>query len=285
LETITGSITQTGPLQGGALFAFAGSDGVGDVILNNPNNAIGTLAGEANGSFQFANGSGAGLTIGAVNYFISSATDTPAAATGSGVASGVFGAPSAAIQVSTAGNLVVDSPVQDSIPDGLIVLAATESFINNVGPGAVVDPWQIYSASPTGDVFGGLNSGNTAVWNTTFGEPVMAAGNRYIFAFQPTITVTSGDLTKPYGQDVTSPVAADFTISGLQPGVAGAFLPDAAAAVASGTPSVTSLGSPARALSPAAPIPSRWRRGASPCRTTTPLSSIPRADSPSILCR
>jgi hypothetical protein len=42
-------------------------------------------------------------------------------------------------------------------------------------------------------------------------------------------------------------VAADFTISGLQPGVVGAFLPDAAAAVTSGTPSVASLGSPARA--------------------------------------
>ncbi len=64
--------------------------------------------------------------------------------------------------------------------------------------------WQIYSASPTGDVFNGLDSGNTAVWNTTFGEPVTATGNRYIFAFQPTITVTSGDLAKSYGQDVTS---------------------------------------------------------------------------------
>jgi filamentous hemagglutinin family protein len=255
LETITGSITQAGPLRGRALFAFAGSDGTGDVILNNPNNAIGTLAGEANGSFQFANGSGDGLTIGAVNYFISSATDTPAAATGSGVTSGVFGAPGAAIQVSTAGNLVVDSPVQDSIPDGLIVLAATGNFINNVGPGAVVDPWQIFSASPTGDFFNGLDSGNAAVWNTTFSQPVTATGNRYIFAFQPTITVTPGDLTKSYGQDVTSLVAADFTITGLQPGVAGAFLPDTAAAVFSGTPSVTSLGSPARAPVAASPYP------------------------------
>ena len=116
LQTITGSITQTGPVRGLALFAHAGTDGTGDVILNNPNNAIGTLAGAAPGSFQFANTAGAGLTVGTVNYFISSTTDTPAAATGSGVASGVFGAPGATIQVSTAGNLVVDSPVQDFIP-------------------------------------------------------------------------------------------------------------------------------------------------------------------------
>ena len=255
LQTITGSITQTGPVRGLALFAHAGTDGTGDVILNNPNNAIGTLAGAAPGSFQFANTAGAGLTVGTVNYFISSTTDTPAAATGSGVASGVFGAPGATIQVSTAGNLVVDSPVQDFIPDGLIVLAATGNFINNVGPGAVVDPWQIFSASPTGDFFNGLDSGNAAVWNTTFGQPVAAPGNRYIFALQPTITVISGDLAKSYGEDVTSLVAADFTISGLQPGVAGAFLGDSASSVYSGTLSVTSVGSPARASVAGSPYP------------------------------
>ena len=74
-----------------------------------------------------------------------------------------------------------------------------------------------------------------------------APGNRYIFAFQPTITVTSTNDAKTYGQDVTSRVATDYVISGLQPGVAGAFLPDTAASIYSGTPSVTSLGSPARA--------------------------------------
>ena len=239
LETITGSITQTGPVRGLALFAHAGSDGTGDVILNNPNNAIGTLAGAAPGSFQFANTAGAGLTVGTVNYFISSATDTPAAATGSGAAAGVFGAPGAEIQVSTAGNLVVNSPVQNFIPDGLIVLAATGNFINNVGPGAVLDPWLIYSASPTGDFFNGLDSGNTAVWNTTLGEPVTATGNRYIFAFQPTITVTSGDLAKTYGQDVTSLVATDYhdqrACSRALPAPSLAIRP---AAVYSGTPSV-----------------------------------------------
>ncbi len=247
LQTITGSITQTGPVRGLALYAHAGSDGTGDVILNNPNNAIGTLAGAAPGSFQFANTAGAGLTVGTVNYFISSATDTPSAATGSGVAAGVFGTPGAEIQVSTAGNLAVNSPVQNFIPGGLIVLAASGNFINNVGPGAVLDPWLIYSASPTGDVFNGLNSGNTAVWNTILGQPVTATGNRYIFAFQPTITVTSTNDAKTYGQDVASRVATDYVISGLQPGVAGAFLPDTAAAIYGGTPSVTSLGSPAKA--------------------------------------
>ncbi len=159
----------------------------------------------------------------------------------------MFGTPGAEIQVSTAGNLAVNSPVQNFIPGGLIVLAASGNFINNVGPGAVLDPWLIYSASPTGDVFNGLDSGNTAVWNTTLGEPVTATGNRYIFAFQPTITITSTNDAKTYGQDVTSRVATDYVISGLQAGVAGAFLGDSAAAIYGGTPSVTSLGSPAKA--------------------------------------
>ena len=83
------------------------------------------------------------------------------------------------------------------------------------------------------------------MWNTTFGEPVTAAGNRYVFAFQPTITVTSTSDAKTYGQDVASRVATDYVISGLQLGVPGAFLGDSSTAIYSGAPSVTSLGSPA----------------------------------------
>jgi filamentous hemagglutinin family protein len=137
-----------------------------------------------------------------------------------------------------------------------VTLGAGRGFINDSGEGngtivfaPSVDPrWVIYSSNPAVDVFGGLNSASTAVWNTPFGGAVPnATSDFYAFAFQPTITVTSGNLTKSYGQDVTSPVAADFTISGLQPGVPGAFFPDTLAAITSGTPSVTSLGSPARA--------------------------------------
>jgi filamentous hemagglutinin family protein len=270
LETITGSITQTGPVRGLALFADAGSDGTGNVVLNNPTNAVGTLAGGASGNFEFANNNGANLAIGTVNYFVSSDTDVPNASAAFGLFAFGSAAPGAIVQVSNVGNLVLNTAnpafldvpsVHSFDPTGLILLAATGNFTNNFGPGAIVestpaiDPWQIYSASPTGDFFNGLDSGNTAVWNTTFGEPVTAAGERYVFAFRPTITVTSGDLTKSYGQDATSSVASDFTITGLQPGVAGAFLPDAAAAVFSGTPSVTSLGSPASASVAGGPYP------------------------------
>jgi len=103
--------------------------------------------------------------------------------------------------------------------------------------------------------FNGLDSGNTAVWDTVFGDPVAAAGDRYVFAFQPKLVVTSLSLAKLYGQDVTSIVANAYTISGLQPGVAGAYLGDPPSAVFSGRPSVTSFGSPATASVEYSPYP------------------------------
>jgi filamentous hemagglutinin family protein len=159
-----------------------------------------------------------------------------------------------------------------SSPGAAVILAAGLGFINDSGSGAInltgsaITPpipgaapifpyWQVYSANPANDVFSGLNSNNTAIWNTLVDQPVTAPGNHYIFAFQPTITVTSTNDTKTYGQDVTARVASDFVISGLQPGVPGAFLGDSAAAVHSGTPSVTSLGSPARASVAGSPYP------------------------------
>ena len=42
------------------------------------------------------------------------------------------------------------------------------------------------------------------VWNTTYPTAIVQAGDRYVFAFQPVITVTSGDLAKTSGQDVTT---------------------------------------------------------------------------------
>ncbi|MBV9289063.1 MAG: hypothetical protein JO288_14825, partial [Hyphomicrobiales bacterium] len=247
-----GSISQTGPIRGAALFAEAN----GDILLNNPNNSVGTLAGAASSAapirFQFANNNGANLAIGTVNYFVSDINDGAALTPASGVTAA---APGAGIEISNVGNLVLDSAINSGSVTATVALAATGNFINNVGPGAIVDPWQIYSASPAGDFFNGLDSGNTAVWHTTFGQPVTAAGNRYIFAFQPTITVTSISDAKTYGQDVTARVATDFVISGLEPGVPGAFLGDSAAAVFGGTPLVTSLGSPARAPVTGSPYP------------------------------
>jgi filamentous hemagglutinin family protein len=244
-----GTITQTSPIVGPALLAMANAD----VNLNTATNAVATVGGTAGGEFVFKNAAPT-LTVGPVSYFTSTASTTPLLVTSPAAVSGGdcdANCP-ANVVVSNVGNLAISPGSNVNTPPfGDVVLSATGNFINNAGAGAVSTPagnWEIYSASPTGDVFGGLDSGQTAIWNTTFSGTVSPTTvNRYLFAFQPTITVTSGDLTKSYGQDVTSLVATDFTITGLQPGVAGAFVGDTPGSVFSGTPSVTSLGAPARA--------------------------------------
>jgi hypothetical protein len=71
---------------------------------------------------------------------------------------------------------------------------------------------------------------------------VSASGNRYLFAYQPVLTVTSTDASKSSGTDATGSLAGHYTISGVQAGVAGAFLGDTAAAAYSGAAAVTSAG-------------------------------------------
>ncbi len=138
-----------------------------------------------------------------------------------------------------------------------LVLSAANDFNNNAGSSAVQlnggGRFLIYSDLPGGDIFGNLNSGHTAVWNAVYGDSITAAGSRYIFAYQPTITVTSTDVSKSFGTDVTATVAAAYTISGLQGGVTNVFLGDSAGAVYSGTPSVTSAGSAANANASGSP--------------------------------
>ena len=199
------------------------------------------------GAFQFGGALGGTAPLGAVS--LTSINDmTLPSITATTILAQTTGA-SADLTLGSGTILTASDPTGTAV-----TLAAGLGFINEFGPGAIVltgaeDPpsWLIYSANPADDVFGELNSDNTAVWNSPFGGTVTATGDRYVFAFQPAITVTAGNLIKIYGQDVTALVAADYTIGGVQPGVAGAYLGDTASAVYSGAPSLTSLGSPARA--------------------------------------
>jgi len=135
-----------------------------------------------------------------------------------------------------------------------ISLQAGGNFINNSGLSQnTLDLgnstiFNIYSQAPASDAFGNLNSSNTAIWDTSYLTPITAAGDRYIFAFQPTLTVAVANQTKAYGTDDSAALQSlASTISGVQPGVAGAFLGDTAGAVYSGTPTITSVGSVAGA--------------------------------------
>jgi filamentous hemagglutinin family protein len=130
---------------------------------------------------------------------------------------------------------------------GDISIGSGGAFINNASPSILTTPgrWIVYAASPNGDNFGGLNSNNTAIWNTALGASLSASGNRFAFAYQPTLTVTTTSLSKVYGQDANGSLSSRFSISGIQSGAAGSFLGDTLSAAYSGAPTMTSTGTAA----------------------------------------
>jgi len=152
--------------------------------------------------------------------------------------------------LQTGGNIVLNNAVIGASGGNLTLvgntLTNTEGFDALQTTGGV---WLVYLPNPADLLLAGnLNSNNTAVWDTTYPTGVSLAGNRYVFANQPTVTFNATSLTKIYGTDNTSTVASDSnTISGLQPGVTGAYLADTVSSVFTGTPTFSSLGSAATA--------------------------------------
>ena len=173
-------------------------------------------------------------------------TNSVATYLGTSSAGGTFTAVSASDLYIDSGATLTAGAAGDAL-----LLSAANRFINNAGSGAVQltggGRFLIYSQNPNNDTFGNLDSHNTAVWNTIYPNAVSVSGDRYVFAYQPVISVTSNSLLKTYGADDTSAVAADYTITGLQAGIANAYLGDTSANVYSGTPSLSSSGASASA--------------------------------------
>lgn len=130
-----------------------------------------------------------------------------------------------------------------------VTLSASGAFLNQAGTGAINagTRWLVYSANSAGNTFGGLDSGSTALWNGTLATraPGTITGNRYVFAQQPTLTFTSTNASKTYGDLLA--LSNQFSVSGLQPGVAGAYLADIAGTAFAGAPALTSAGTAANA--------------------------------------
>ncbi|WP_296746695.1 MBG domain-containing protein, partial [Mesorhizobium sp.] len=215
-----GTVTQTSSVSAASLWL----GGTGSFNLTNAGNQIGTIAAGA-GSVALADLGG--LVIGSIGNARGVST--------SGVTT------TDQVNLQTTGDLTIaaGAKVSGSNP----VLAASGKFINNRGSDAVTATsgrWLVYAAAPTGNTFGNLNSNNTAVWNTEAGATVSATGNRYVFNYQPTLTFTSTDTTKTYG-DTTMPALA-YSVSGYQAGVANAYLGDSAQNAFTGGPSLSSAG-------------------------------------------
>ena len=227
-----GAVTETG----GATLAAANLRLTGNTssfTLDNANQ-IGTLA----------------ATVGTLS--LNDATDlttgTMQDAYGNPAVSGVGSA--GALTLKSGGNLTLAATAA-GVSGAAPILSAGGAFVNNAGASAVTATsgrWLIYSSSPGADTFGGLNSANTAVFNATDANlppaNVTQTGNRYLFANQPVLNVTSVSDTKTYGVDSTASVAGDYAITGF-PTAVNAFVSDTVGSVTSGAPSVTSSGSTA----------------------------------------
>ena len=135
------------------------------------------------------------------------------------------------VMLGTQGNIVIDpaSSITTSVVGGSLVLAGT-NFLNSAGAAAVTTPgagarWLVYSTDPATNTFGGLNSGNQAVWGQNPGTlPPFAApaGNRYVFAAPGAITATtSGTYNKTYGQ--TANLSGAISYSGAPLNSAGLY--------------------------------------------------------------
>lgn len=187
-------ISQTAAVRLAALNADART-----VTLTNASNQVGQISGRSSaGAFQFTN-TGAGLTVGTVD--------------------GIVGITSTgnAVRIVNSGSALTLAQGVSGTGGGDSVVLAGSSFTNNAGASAVnagTGRWLVHSTNPSGDSFGGLNSGNAAVWNTAYGAGVTATGNRYVFSVQPTASVTANAVTKTYDGNSTF-ATPTYTSTGL----------------------------------------------------------------------
>ncbi len=111
------------------------------------------------------------------------------------------------------GNLTLGGNIAASGTGDAITLASAANFLNP-GNSTLSTPsgrWLVYANTHTGNTFGGLISGNQAIYNRSFPTATSETGNRYIFANSPSLSVTSTNQSKTYGQDAAATVANAFT--------------------------------------------------------------------------
>jgi hypothetical protein len=154
------------------------------------------------GGFNF-NNTGSGLTIGTVDG-----------------TSGIQ-ASGGTILVKTPGLLTLTQPVSSDAPAGSNAITLVADDLSTSGSGtlqAANDRWAVFLQAPTAGLAGSPVSGNFAVWGRTFNGDTASSlpetGNRYVFAYQPQVTVTANPASKPFdGTDIFPGLTA--TVSGI----------------------------------------------------------------------
>jgi filamentous hemagglutinin family protein len=203
LQTSGGDITQSGAFTLGAL----GVSGAGNVTLDGANQ-IGTVAANVSGAFSLNDETA--LTVGQVGST-------------AGITAG------GAVTLANSGyTTTLDNSITSSASGDAVVLASS-AFRNLAGANAIAASngrWLVYSTSPDADVFGGLQSGNAALWGQSYsaGSTVAASGNRYVFSTTQTIAAGSQVATVSVASPTLSAVVAQvqaITSSDADNGVLG----------------------------------------------------------------
>ena len=193
LQTSGGDVSQQGAFSLGAL----GIAGARNVTLSSAN-SIGTVAGNASGSFTLDNA--ADLTVGTVGSTTGIAAGGP-------------------VTLSAAGHrIALDQSISSSASGDAVVLASS-GFANLYGPGAIVansGRWLVESVSPDSDVFGALRSGNDALWGQSAGagSSVAAGGNRYVFSGDQVIFVNAVANQKRVGETASESATLSLKYAG-----------------------------------------------------------------------
>lgn len=225
IESVFGDITMTGT--GGA-----GSDGVDahhygiQLGLGTQVRSTGSDADAADIIVSGTGGSGTGnkrngVYLNAVEALQSDAGNISITARG-GVSAGGTG--NDGLYVSGVGTKVQSSS-GEVIVDAAKGGGTGKDFNNLTGNTAVQSTtgrWIIYLTHPDNSTLNNLASGNLPIWGktqSTLAPASVGAGNRYVFANQPTLTVsTSFSDSKTYGTEYTFPTptrGTNYSISGI----------------------------------------------------------------------
>ncbi|SAK78097.1 filamentous hemagglutinin outer membrane protein [Caballeronia hypogeia] len=176
--TTAGTATQRAPIDASKLALQGG----GTFRLTNADNRIGMLAANA-ASVDVA--SAAPLAVGSV--------------------AGLTGIASDGAVTLAAPSLVLAAPITSRASGTAITLAST-TFDNRAGARALATPngrWIVYSDSPGADNFGGLQSGNLALWGDAWtgnadARATASPGNRFAFDARQQVTLTAVNIDVPF---------------------------------------------------------------------------------------
>lgn len=122
----------------------------------------------------------------------------------------------------SAPSITLDAPVIGTATGTAVTLAAASSFVNHAGANAVSTPngrWLIYSNGPDTDTFGGLQSGNLALWGDSFApapdsHAAASNGNRFAFTTLQQAVLSANTISK--SADTSRPLAAGDVVLSLR---------------------------------------------------------------------